>query len=68
MLLIIIFMWSSNKIHYKNIININSDDLLFVFGLILAVLFTNLALVNTATLAVFSVVFYFYNKKYLLLL
>jgi UDP-GlcNAc:undecaprenyl-phosphate GlcNAc-1-phosphate transferase len=68
LLLIIIFMWSSNKIHYKNIININSDDLLFVFGLILAILFTNLTLINSSILALFSITFYFYNKKYLLLL
>ena len=68
LLLVIIFIWSSNKIHYRNIIRINSDDLLFIFGLLLVVLFTNLTLVNAVILLVFAVAFYFYNKKYLLLL
>lgn len=66
--LLIVFVWTSSKIHFNNFIKINGDDLLFINGLILLVKYTNFGLIDSIVLFVFSILLYFYNKKYLLLL
>ena len=66
--LFMICIWSSNKIHFKNFIKINGDDLLFIYGLILFVVYVNTSLINSILLFAFSVILYLYNKRFLLLL
>ena len=68
LVLFIICMWSSNKIHFKNFIKISGDDLLFIYGLILLVVYVNIGLINSIVLFFFSVILYLYNKRFLLLL
>jgi UDP-GlcNAc:undecaprenyl-phosphate GlcNAc-1-phosphate transferase len=66
--LFFILILTSSRTHFSNLIKINGDDLLFINGLILLVQYANLSLINSIILFVFSIILYFYNKKYLLLL
>jgi UDP-GlcNAc:undecaprenyl-phosphate GlcNAc-1-phosphate transferase len=68
LILFIIFIWASNKIHFKNILNVNGDDLLFLNGLLILLKYSDLTVLNSLMLFVFAIILYLYNKKYLLLL